>query len=64
MSLIVAIKFMEDKYYKNDYYAKVGGITVKELNKLEIEFLLMINFKLFVELEVFNQFREKIKESG
>lgn len=55
---------MEDKYYKNDYYAKVGGITVKELNKLEIEFLLMINFKLFVELEVFNQFREKIKESG
>ena len=51
---------MEDKYYKNDYYAKVGGINVKELNKLEIEFLAMIEFHLFVDWDNFANFREKI----
>ena len=34
-SLILAIKYNEDDYYSNEYYAKVGGIALKELNRLE-----------------------------
>jgi len=29
---MVAIKFHDDDYYKNEYYAKVGGISLGEIN--------------------------------
>ncbi len=32
---MVAIKYHDDDYYKNEYYAKVGGITLSEINKYE-----------------------------
>ena len=50
-AVVVAAKFFEDRYYKNSYYCKVGGISNKELNALELEFLLYIDFKLFVSTE-------------
>lgn len=39
---MIAIKFYDDEYYKNEYYAKIGGITVKEMSELEKEFLDLI----------------------
>lgn len=44
IAVIVAIKWHDDEYYKNDYYAKVGGIPLKELNSLEYQFLSLLNF--------------------
>lgn len=35
VSIMVAIKYQDDDYYKNEYYAKVGGITLQEINDLE-----------------------------
>lgn len=32
--MTVAAKFNDDLFYKNSYYAKVGGISVEELNNL------------------------------
>jgi hypothetical protein len=32
---MLAAKFFDDFYYKNEYYAKVGGITIIEINILE-----------------------------
>jgi hypothetical protein len=29
------VKYHDDEYFKNDYYAKVGGIPLDELNILE-----------------------------
>lgn len=58
---MIAIKSFEDKYYKNDYYAKVGGISAKEINRLEIEFLVLIDFRLYVSYEVFSHFRELVR---
>ena len=29
---MLAIKYQDDEYYKNEYYAKIGGITVKEIS--------------------------------
>ena len=45
-SLIIAIKYNEDEYYDNKFYAKVGGLTLKEMNNLEINYLSLIDFKL------------------
>jgi hypothetical protein len=36
-SICLASKAMDDCYYSNEYYAKVGGISVPELNALELD---------------------------
>ena len=45
---MLAAKFFDDQYYNNAYYAKVGGVPMQEINALEVEFLFMCNFDLFV----------------
>jgi len=45
---MVAAKFHDDNYASNEYYAKVGGIDVQEVNALEREFLQLLNWRLFV----------------
>ncbi|KAJ3201604.1 hypothetical protein HDU67_001200, partial [Dinochytrium kinnereticum] len=39
-------KAISDIYCTNTHFAKVGGITLQELNLLELEFCTMINWKL------------------
>lgn len=48
---MIAAKFFEDCFYKNDYYARVGGLATEELNLLEVEFLCAIHFSLLVPPE-------------
>ena len=60
-SLLCSAKFFDDLYYNNAYYARVGGIGNKELNELEIEFLALINFDLFVEFAVYQHFYMELK---
>jgi hypothetical protein len=31
---MVAAKFLDDFYYKNEFYAKIGGISRAEINVL------------------------------
>jgi hypothetical protein len=50
---MLAAKFYDDKYYNNQYYALIGGIKVKELNMLEINFLNSLDYWLFVEPAVY-----------
>jgi hypothetical protein len=33
---MVAAKFFDDFYYKNEFYAKLGGICKNEINDLEL----------------------------
>ena len=54
--MLVSIKYNEDDYFSNEFYAKVGGIRMIEMNKLEYEFLCLIEFNLFVNEEVFNKY--------
>lgn len=46
---MLAVKFFEDIFYDNAYYARVGGIPALEMNALELEFLFLINFSLHVQ---------------
>ena len=59
-SVLLAIKYHEDEYYSNEYYAKVGGVSLKELNNLEKEFLQLIDFSLFVDKRLFNKYNSYI----
>ncbi|XP_042509872.1 cyclin-U2-1-like [Macadamia integrifolia] len=55
-TIMVASKFVEDRNYRNSYFAKVGGLTRKEMNKLEIDFLFLMGFKLHVNVSVFESY--------
>lgn len=62
MTFMTAAKFYDDFYFKNDYYAKIGGISKGEINSLEVSFLEMINYDLFVTPELFSMYYDKLRE--
>ena len=55
-SIVISIKYNEDKFCKNSFYAKVGGISAKELTKMENAFLKLIEFKLFVSDDLYQKY--------
>ncbi|ONK55604.1 uncharacterized protein A4U43_UnF1020 [Asparagus officinalis] len=55
-SVLAAVKFMDDIYYNNTYFAKVGGISLMEMNYLEVDFLFGVGFELNVTPVTFNSY--------
>ena len=55
-SFIVASKYNEDIIYLMDFYSKLGGVPLQILLKLELEFLFMIKFDLYVKEELYYQY--------
>ncbi|KAK2969490.1 hypothetical protein RJ640_026043, partial [Escallonia rubra] len=55
-SVMVAAKFLDDMYYNNAYYAKVGGISTAEMNFLEVDFLFGMSFHLNVTPNTFHTY--------
>ncbi|CAD8101447.1 unnamed protein product [Paramecium primaurelia] len=62
IAIVLAIKYQDDDIYKNDYYAKVGGITMQELNDMEKEFLELLDYQLFVQQDLYYFYLKKIKQ--
>jgi len=60
-SIMLAAKFFDDQYFNNAYYAKVGGVPCHEVNSLEVEFLFMSNFTLFVTKETYRQYYSELR---
>ena len=54
--MLIALKYNEDDYFNNEFYAKVGGVTKKEIDNLEYEFLIRSEYKLFVSEDVFEKY--------
>ncbi|KAL8548328.1 hypothetical protein ACS0TY_007597 [Phlomoides rotata] len=55
-TVMVAAKFMDDAFFNNAYYARVGGISTRELNKLEMNFLFSLDFRLNVSVQTFGKY--------
>ncbi|XP_002985239.2 cyclin-U4-1 [Selaginella moellendorffii] len=55
-SVMVAAKFLDDAYYNNAYYAKVGGVSTLEMNRLELQFLFRLDFRLQVTVTMFESY--------
>jgi hypothetical protein len=61
-SLITAIKYNEDEIYSNNFYAKVGGIPREEIDRIEYEFLKLINYSLYVKSDTYQKYKVYIKQ--
>lgn len=58
---VISAKYQDDFFYKNSYYANVGGVNVTLLNSLELEFLAMIDFNCHVEEGTFLAYVDKLE---
>ncbi|KAL8450485.1 hypothetical protein Emag_003175 [Eimeria magna] len=63
-ALMVAVKFADDTFYSNAYYAKVGGLPVKEINYLEATLLRMLRFRLHVLPCEFERFYRLVMDAS
>lgn len=58
-AMVVAIKYCNDFYWDNTEYATIGGITLGELNKLELIFAhQLMDWRLFVDTERDEEYRD------
>ncbi|KAI5309902.1 hypothetical protein KEM55_002162 [Ascosphaera atra] len=55
-----ASKFFSDVFYTNSRYAKVGGLPLEELNRLELEFLFLNDFRLGITVEELDAYAEML----
>ncbi len=58
--IISSIKYNEDIIYENSFYADIFGIDSEELILLELKFLELINFNLFIHTKQFNKYQNYI----
>ena len=61
-ALIVAIKYNEDLSFKNSYVAKSVCIYPSELNELVLEFLIKLDFNLYVTRDLYDVYRYNLKK--
>ncbi|KAF8376803.1 hypothetical protein HHK36_031523 [Tetracentron sinense] len=55
-SVMVASKVLDDVHYNNAFYARVGGVSNAELNRLEMELLFLLDFGVIVSSRVFESY--------
>jgi hypothetical protein len=49
ISILIAIKYNEDKISNNKFYGKVFGLDLKDVNTLEYSYLELLDFKVFID---------------
>lgn len=57
---MVASKGLSDTFCTNTHYAKVGGLSRAELNSLEIEFLIRVDYRIVPPVERLDQYFERM----
>lgn len=55
-SVMIAAKMLDDAHYNNAFYARVGGVSIAELNRLEVDLLFRLDFRLKVTANVFESY--------
>ena len=60
-STVLSLKNNEDDYYSNEYYAKVGGISLDELNYLEYSMIMLLDFNMFIDEETYFNYESSLQ---
>lgn len=60
-AVLMAIKYNEDVFYDNLYYAEIAGVKFKELKQIEFTFVQMTDFKLYISPEKFIQYQNYLE---
>ena len=63
-SVLTAIKYNEDNFYDNKFYSEIAGVKLKELKLIELNFLDLINFQVFVDDETFEKYRQYLENEN
>lgn len=50
------------RHYNNAFYARVGGVTNAELNRLEMELLFLLDFEMTVTSRVFESYCQQLEK--
>ena len=59
-AVLISIKYNEDDIFKNDYYAKIAGVNLNEINKMEFDFIKLLDFNLYIDPEEFGSYKQFI----
>ena len=55
-SVLISIKYNEDSYYDNNFYAQIAGIKANELQLLEYKFFELNDFHVYINDKEFEQY--------
>eukprot|EP00171_Calliarthron_tuberculosum_P002381 IDg2381t1 len=64
-AVMISAKLFDNAWFSNNHYAKVGGLTsIEEMNRLELEMLKLLEFRVHVSLPEFLRFCYKYASSS
>ncbi|CAN6277011.1 unnamed protein product [Urochloa humidicola] len=61
-SLLVASKVLDDFHHSNAFFARVGGVSNAEMNRLELELLGVLDFAVAVDHRTYARYREHLEK--
>mmetsp|Transcript_30792 Transcript_30792/g.57720 ORF Transcript_30792/g.57720 Transcript_30792/m.57720 type:complete len:225 (-) Transcript_30792:114-788(-) len=61
VALVVATKFLDDNFFKNAFYARICGLTLRELNNLEVHFINLLKWKMTAQVSDYSQYLAMVK---
>ena len=56
ISILISLKYNEDKISNNTFYAQVFGISLRDVNSLEYSYLKLLDFCVFIDHQSIKQF--------
>lgn len=62
-SLLLAAKFFEDQPCDNGYFATVGGVSLQELNTMEVQYLGMVDYRVCVTQWEYNMYAQLVEDN-
>ena len=60
--VMIASKMMDDRFCKNLQWAHIGNVDLRELNKLELSLLTLLDFHLCVKREEYEEVKASLRE--
>jgi len=60
-AVVLAIKYLDDSYAENSTYAKIGGVSLSEINVLERDMIKLLGYNLFVDSEIYHQYVHELE---
>ena len=59
---VISMKINHDKYFSNQFYAIIGGVTLEELNELELAFIDKVNYDLSVNFKEIARYISQVRK--
>ena len=60
LALMLANKFLDDLYFSNKQWAKIGSISLEEINALELTVLALLDWKMMVTREEYLEYLDEL----